>query len=67
MLIAGKENHLFIKAWNVGTTMPNTVKVDFYDEYFSKVDRKVKKKKPFFSTIYHTKPGLSNKIILNCN
>lgn len=65
-LKSGAENTLASKAWNLGKTPPNTLKIEFYEGDQTKNLKKLKNKKPFIEKIVHSKPGQAGAIKLRC-
>lgn len=68
MLNAGEKNPLVVKAWNIGRPgTPNTLKVEFFDGYYTEADaRKLLHRKPVYTKIMYSLPGLSDSINLIC-
>lgn len=66
ILNENESNEFIVKAWNNGNVSPNTLQIDFYQGYFIDKIRKLKRKKPDFSRILYSKPGVAAGINLHC-
>ncbi len=67
VLKPNEKNYLVSKAWNMGLSPPNTLKIEIYEGDFSKNPELMKAKKPNAVKNLHSKPGLSSAIVLKCN
>ncbi|WP_226163153.1 LamG-like jellyroll fold domain-containing protein [Hymenobacter terricola] len=67
-LNAGEKNSLIVKAWNVGRPgTPNTLKVEFFDGYYTEdTAKQLQRKKPAYTKVLYSLPGLSDSINLTC-
>ena len=68
LLTAAEKNALVVKAWNIGRPgTPNTLKVEFFDGYYTEDDAKqLQRKKPAYTKVLYSLPGLSDSINLTC-
>lgn len=60
------ENFLISKAWNVGSTPPNTLKIDIYEGSLTD-EKKLRELKPIVSKKISSRPGMAGAILLTCN
>jgi len=58
-LVPGKDNTIYVKAWNTGLYSPNTLQVDIHDAEGKFTPKSLRRKKPLWSRSMNSKPGLS--------
>ena len=61
-----EKNNLVVKAWNTGTTSPNTLKIDFYLGNLLKKPNQLKKNKLIEEKLIHSKPGQAGALTVGC-
>jgi hypothetical protein len=64
VLIDGERNDFVVKAWNIGSISPNTIKIEFYEGHWN--EAMLKLKKPKRVRVLNSKPGIAGAISINC-
>jgi hypothetical protein len=60
-------NELVVKAWNIGTINPNTLKIEFYEGDYANQPNLLRNKRPVKVEILHSQPGIAGAMTLKCN